>query len=62
MSPLPPPVRCQAVLAAPLFVLCEVLFEFGYKADMQKRIKAKVLLNLQEHQAAQKRDVTQKGD
>lgn len=45
-----------------MFVLCEVLFEFGYKADMQKRIKAKVLLNLQEHQAAPKRNVTQKGD
>ena len=43
-------------------MLCEVLFEFGYKADMQKRMKAKVLLNVQEFQAAKKRDLAQKGD
>lgn len=45
-----------------MFVLCEVLFEFGYKADMQKRMKAKVLLNVREFQAAIKRDIAQKGD
>ncbi|CAN0337616.1 unnamed protein product [Laminaria digitata] len=52
----------HAFLAAPLFVFCEVLFEFGYKADMQKRINAKVLLNLQEFQAAKNRDGVKKGD
>ena len=53
----------QAFLAAPLFVLCEVLFEFGYKADMQKRIKANALLNIQEYHAANARKaVEQKQD
>lgn len=45
----------QALLAAPLFVLCEVLFEFRYKADMQKRVKAKALLNIQEYHASNAR-------
>lgn len=45
----------QAFLAAPLFVLCEVLFEFRYKADMQKRVKAKALLNIQEYHASNAR-------
>ena len=54
--------RCQAFLAAPLFVLCEVLFEFGYKKDMQKRMKAKALLNVQEFQATKSRQAAEKRD
>eukprot|EP00904_Undaria_pinnatifida_P011059 jgi/Undpi1/7083/HiC_scaffold_22.g09557.m1 len=52
----------QAFLAAPLFVLCEVLFEFGYKKDMQKRMKAKALLNVQEFQATKSRQAAEKRD
>lgn len=49
-------------MAAPLFVFCEVLFELGYKKDMQKRMKAKALLNVQEFQAAKMRRAAEKRD
>ncbi|CAM9270365.1 unnamed protein product [Ascophyllum nodosum] len=35
----------RALLAAPLFVLCEILFELGYKPEMHKRIQARAGLN-----------------
>ncbi|CAM9270446.1 unnamed protein product [Ascophyllum nodosum] len=35
----------QAFLAAPLFVLCEILFELGYKPEMHRRIQARAALN-----------------
>jgi len=42
----------QAVLAAPLFVVCEVLFEFGYKEGMQQRIRINAAASIAEFRMA----------
>ncbi|CAN0121569.1 unnamed protein product [Pylaiella littoralis] len=42
----------QAFLAAPLFVVCEVLFDLGYKKNMQQRIKIKRDANIAEFRAS----------
>lgn len=42
----------QALLAAPLFVLCEVLFELGYRPKLHKRIKARAHQNIGAFRAA----------
>lgn len=41
-------VKSQAFLAAPLFVVCEVLFDVGYKKDMQQRIKINAAASIAE--------------
>jgi uncharacterized membrane protein YGL010W len=41
----------QALVLAPLFVLMEVLFMFGYKRDFQKRVNAIVQKNIAEFRA-----------
>ncbi|CAN0188203.1 unnamed protein product [Ectocarpus sp. 12 AP-2014] len=42
----------QAFLASPLFVVCEVLFDLGYKKDLQKRMKIKADANIAEFRAS----------
>lgn len=41
-------VETQAFLAAPLFVVCEVLFDFGYKKGMQQRVKINAAASIAE--------------
>lgn len=38
----------QAVTMAPLFVLLEVCFKFGYRPDFQKRVQAEIAKSLKE--------------
>lgn len=39
-------------MASPLFVVCEVLFDLGYKKDLQKRMKIKSDANIAEFRAS----------
>lgn len=41
-------------MASPLFVVCEVLFDLGYKKEMQQRIKIKRDANIAEFHAAKR--------
>ncbi len=44
----------QAFVMAPLFVLLEVLFFFGYRKDLQKRMSVKVMKEIAKHKAQAK--------
>jgi len=44
----------QAFLMAPLFVVLEVLFMFGYRPDLQKRVEPVIAANVREFKAKQK--------
>ena len=52
----------QAFLAAPLFVVCEVLFEFGYKKTMQQRIRINAAASIAQFRMAKLAKATVKKD
>jgi len=44
----------QAFLMAPIFVLLEFFFRFGYRREMRERVSTKVALNIAEFRQASK--------
>ena len=44
----------QAFLMAPLFVVLEVCFMFGYRPDFQRRVEPQIEVNVREFKATQK--------
>eukprot|EP00903_Cladosiphon_okamuranus_P016058 g14825.t1 len=42
----------QAFLAAPLFVVCEMLFEFGYRKSLHQRVRINAAANIAEFRMA----------
>jgi len=45
----------QSLLMAPFFVFLEVLFKFGYRPELQKRIEARVKIAIADAKEAEKK-------